>query len=243
VRSRLVISARWLWWALVEWAVIIACLWAAGRWPWLLPVWMLIIGSRQGALAVLMHEAVHYNGVGSRRVNDVVGNLLTAWPLGLDLASYRDWHLPHHVYLGTPLDTEWQLHRRYPGQYTDLTPARRRSILLRDLCGLHWREPIEVIHLAGWHWSAGRAAYYALIAALALAGWWWQVLLYQVCALTTGWMWMRLRIWSEHVDAGDGLTHEYVASIPQRLTYSPHRIWRHRAHHKRGQWDVPGWDL
>src|SRR5438270_161017 len=66
------------------------------------------IGSRQGALAVMMHEAVHYRLLRDRTWNDWVGELFTAWPLFLTLHAYRQNHWAHHRHVNKPNDPDWE---------------------------------------------------------------------------------------------------------------------------------------
>jgi fatty acid desaturase len=57
-------------------------------------------------IVLFFHEAAHYNLAPSRRVNDVLANLVIGSLIGQDIAAYRRIHFDHHRYLGSPLDTE-----------------------------------------------------------------------------------------------------------------------------------------
>lgn len=78
---------------------------ASLRW-WLYPIALVIIGSRQHAMGVLVHEGVHYRLFPSRFWNEVIGESLLAWPLGFTQAGFRRIHLSHHRHNWTPRDPD-----------------------------------------------------------------------------------------------------------------------------------------
>jgi fatty acid desaturase len=79
----------------------------------LYPLWVLLIGSRQHALAILMHDAAHGRVHPDRNWNDAIGELMFAWPLLISMRAYRRVHLAHHRHLQTPLDPDWKLWRKF----------------------------------------------------------------------------------------------------------------------------------
>jgi fatty acid desaturase len=88
-----------------EYAIIAIALALASRYPswWLYPLFVLVIGTRQYALAEIMtHEASHGNLCRSARLNAALGKL-TSWPFLQTFAGYRRYHLDHHR---LPLDDE-----------------------------------------------------------------------------------------------------------------------------------------
>src|SRR5699024_8134594 len=91
---------------------------------------ILLIGSRQLGLAILMHDAAHNALFASRRVNDWVGQWLCARPVGADLPSYRHYHLTHHRYVQTEKDPDLRLSRPFP-----TTRASLIRKFTRDLTG------------------------------------------------------------------------------------------------------------
>ena len=110
---------------------------AAVVWPhpvtWLL-AW-LVFGTRQLALAVLMHEASHGSLFRSRRLNHWIGAWFCAAPLLLDLDEYRATHQQHHLFTGVRYDgrsgdPDLVLVRFYP-----LTRKGLSRWLWRDLTG------------------------------------------------------------------------------------------------------------
>lgn len=63
---------------------------------WLYPLLIVVIGTRQYALAeVMTHEACHHNLCASRGLNDLLG-IFTTWLFFYTLSGYRRYHLEHH---------------------------------------------------------------------------------------------------------------------------------------------------
>jgi fatty acid desaturase len=89
-----------------------------------------VIGTRQLGLSVLMHEAAHRTLFKNRRVNDVVGNWLCAYPVWSDLHPYRRYHLQHHAKNWTSEDPDLNLAVPFP-----VTWASMRRKIWRDLTG------------------------------------------------------------------------------------------------------------
>jgi fatty acid desaturase len=67
-------SWRGLWLVAHCWAVIGAAMWIGARWPITIPLAIVVIGTRQLGLFVLMHDAAHALLHRDRRVNDWVGH-------------------------------------------------------------------------------------------------------------------------------------------------------------------------
>lgn len=79
------------------------------------PVWSQLCAAAVGALvtgyaiafiALYIHEAAHYNVAPGRRHNDRVANLCIGILLATEVARYRQIHMRHHKFLGTPDDPE-----------------------------------------------------------------------------------------------------------------------------------------
>jgi len=62
----------------------------------------LMIGSRQRALMNLLHEASHKKLFRNHALNDWVGRLLTAYPMGASFTAYQSNHFIHHGFLWDP---------------------------------------------------------------------------------------------------------------------------------------------
>lgn len=112
------------------WAAIIAAAVVGVIWPWLIPLSVMVIGTRQLGLAILMHEAAHGGLSLNRSLNDALGHWLCAVPIGADLAAYRPYHLAHHKYAQQAQDPDLPLSAPFP---VDRASLRRK--LVRDLTG------------------------------------------------------------------------------------------------------------
>lgn len=113
--------------------IVIGCAMAAyALWP--NPVTfvaaVLVIGSRQLGLAVLMHDAAHGILLKNKWWNDHVGQWLLAWPVFNDTFRYRDYHLMHHRTTQQPDDPDLVLSAPFP-----ITRASFRRKMIRDITG------------------------------------------------------------------------------------------------------------
>ena len=69
--------------------------------PFFYPLTILIIGSRQRALASLLHEAAHTTLFKSRILNITIGRVLCGWTILQSYGTYRITHvLNHHPKIG-----------------------------------------------------------------------------------------------------------------------------------------------
>lgn len=71
------------------------------------PLLWFIVGSRQHALLILMHETSHGLALRSSRLNDFVGDIFCAAPFFVKMRSYRADHLAHHKWNNTNRDPDW----------------------------------------------------------------------------------------------------------------------------------------
>ena len=91
---------------------------------------VLVIGSRQLGLAILMHEAAHNALFKSRRANDLVGEWLCGRPILAELTAYRHYHLTHHRFTQTAKDPDLVLSSKFPTSHGSL-----KRKFTRDLTG------------------------------------------------------------------------------------------------------------
>lgn len=112
------------------WGVIALATAAGVVIPWLIPLCVMIIGTRQLGLAILMHEAAHGGLSRNGRLNDFLGHWLCATPIGASLAAYRPYHLSHHRFAQQAEDPDLMLSAPFP-----VRPASLRRKLIRDLTG------------------------------------------------------------------------------------------------------------
>lgn len=116
----------------INWGTIFASMALVAAWPNPLTIALalLLIGTRQLGMAILMHDAAHRALFSSRRLNDWVGNWLCAYPIWTDVIPYRPYHLKHHAKNYTAEDPDIGLVRPFP-----ITRASLRRKIVRDLTG------------------------------------------------------------------------------------------------------------
>ncbi|MEL7480163.1 MAG: fatty acid desaturase family protein, partial [Pseudomonadota bacterium] len=119
-----------LWLVIHCWGVIALAI-AAGVWlPWLIPAAIMIIGTRQLGLAILVHEAAHGGLHSNKALNDWLGEYVGGAPIGQSLKSYRPYHLTHHKFAQQPEDPDLILSAPFP-----VTRSSLRRKIIRDLTG------------------------------------------------------------------------------------------------------------
>ncbi|MGE0821034.1 MAG: fatty acid desaturase family protein [Candidatus Binatia bacterium] len=91
-----------------------------------------IIASRQHALMVLTHEAIHKRLARPFWLNDWIARFVAAFPIFISLSKWRFIHLYHHQYTHTAADPDRAIYGRYP-----LTRTKFFRVLVRDTCGLN----------------------------------------------------------------------------------------------------------
>ncbi|MDZ4364923.1 fatty acid desaturase family protein [Brevundimonas sp.] len=112
------------------WIVIGLTIAAGTAWPVLIPLCVMVVGTRQLGLAILMHEAAHGGLSRNLAINDFVGHWLCAVPVGASLGAYRPYHLSHHRFAQQPQDPDLMLSAPFP-----ITSASLRRKIIRDLTG------------------------------------------------------------------------------------------------------------
>jgi fatty acid desaturase len=229
-------TALWNWLAIGLSYVILAKL----GWPaaiWFLPIALVVIGTRQHALALLAHDGAHFLCSRNRALNDVLATVLCAFPLTASLRSYRRFHMVHHQNVGTPEDPEFEYKRGMAPRW-DL-PATRPQIyrqFAKDCLGLGLPDIVQTVktlkpidrrdamYLAAF-WST-------VVAALFLTGYLWCLAVWFVALNTVQWAVFRVRTWTEHAGLGVGETHRLRATWWQRFVFLPTNTWCHYEHHE-----------
>ncbi len=114
------------------WAVIGAAMALYALWPNPLTfiIAVIIIGSRQLGLAILMHDAAHGVLMKTRWLNEFVGQWLCAYPVLGEMIGYRHYHLVHHRRTQQPDDPDLGLSAKFP-----ITRESFRRKMVRDLTG------------------------------------------------------------------------------------------------------------
>ena len=240
----------WQSWAsvLVDWGLVFAsfALVAYLPNPLIILFALAVIGTRQLGLSVLMHEAAHHTLFKNRRVNDIVGNWLCAYPVWSDIGPYRRYHLQHHAKNWSSEDPDLNLAMPFP-----VTWASMRRKIWRDLSGqTAWKRVKFVLKrdLGGmniqqfgsnhsWRNLRGVAiTNLALFAILAALGHPALYLLWIGAWFTTHHLVVRLRSIAEHAmipDPSDPLrnTRTTVARWWERLFIAPNYVNYHLEHH------------
>ena len=91
---------------------------------------VVVIGSRQFALAVLAHDGAHNLLFFNEKINDFTSQWLCAFPLFSDNRPYRPYHLAHHRFTESENDPDLSLSAPFP-----ITKASFRRKVIRDLTG------------------------------------------------------------------------------------------------------------
>ena len=91
---------------------------------------VVVIGSRQLGLLILMHDAAHNALCRASLLNRLLAQCLCAWPTLADTYVYRRYHLQHHVRTLQADDPDIVLTGHYP-----ITRASLRRKLWRDISG------------------------------------------------------------------------------------------------------------
>lgn len=114
-------------WAIIAGAMALFALWPN---PFTFILAVLLIGSRQLGLAILMHDAAHGALARTRWLNELLGSWVTGDAIAADLHAYRPYHLKHHRYTQQAEDPDLVLSAPFP-----ITRASLARKLLRDLSG------------------------------------------------------------------------------------------------------------
>jgi len=218
-----------------------------------LPLAVMVIGTRQLGLFILMHDAAHGLVHPDRRINDAVAR----WFCSSSLGEYRPYHLQHHRYVQQAEDPDLGLSAPFP-----IARASLKRKLLRDLTGqTFYKQRIAPLFAAaskrsplqrdsqelvrGRRFVIGNALGFAVFA-LAGLGWTWLVL--WLLPMAT-WLPLvtRVRNIAEHAlvgrDQPDPLRQARTtqASLVERALLAPYWVNYHLEHHLFTQ--VPCWSL
>ncbi|MEM7279189.1 MAG: fatty acid desaturase family protein [Pseudomonadota bacterium] len=185
---------------------------------------VVLFGSAQIGLAVLMHECAHRSLFRRRSVNDWVGRWLCAEVLIQDLGLYRRYHLLHHKHTGTNRDPDAHITRAYPVPLKSMCRKVARDLLgitgLKTYAGIvamkarYFRYQLngrlqrdeKFLH-APWHsyfanaakGLRGAALVYAIFIGVSIAtGYWIVPLLWLIALFTSFQLMLRLRQIGDH---------------------------------------------
>jgi len=214
---------------------------------------VVIVGSRQNALATLAHEAWHGLLFRSRRLNHLVGRWLYSYPIGILYYHDRTRHLRHHRTVGHDHDPDWI---NYTSE-TRETPARVAIYLGSLLLGRMLvasvvsfatlgqprigvqREPTSETHPSVAVEFGCAVICQAAIAIAMSAGfgrWWSYPLLWLLPLATFAGFFANFRAFVEHVTADDSVApdarlRDIAAGSVTRFFISPSHFNFHALHH------------
>ena len=232
------------------WATIIAAIALVAVWPnpltFILAV--MVIGSRQLGLAILMHDGAHGALHSDAAINLGASQWLCAYPVFAETRAYRRYHLKHHAHTQTDLDPDLILSSPFP-----ITPASYRRKFWRDISGQtgYEQRKAQVLNAMGpverplpqriaalWaNLGPQITANLVIFAVLALAGVWWAYPLLWLLPLLTWFLVVsRVRNIAEHAvvpDNDDPLrnTRTTLANRIERLFLAPYYVNYHLEHH------------
>ncbi len=245
------------------WAIVFAALALAAWQPNVFGVGLalVLVGGRQLALAVLMHECSHRALFEGGALNRWAGRWLCGAPVWSDVDRYRVHHLSHHAHAGSDRDpdlslatgfpiTARSLIRKFARDLTGISGLRRVvGLLLMDAGYLNYsasdtvtRADTSNITLAG-HFVrlvkyltptvVANAVLCLLLIALGIG---WTYWVWVAAYFTTFSLFLRIRSMAEHActdESADPLRHTRTtyASWAARLTVAPHDVNFHTEHH------------
>lgn len=231
---------------LFDWAMVIGLFVLAAAFP--NPVTMLftvlLLGGRQMAFGVLVHETGHKSFFTSQSVNDFVATWLSGYWVFSDKDSYMKRHLMHHKDCGTVDDPDLKNFDAYP---VSITSFKRK--VLRDITGkIGWRRIVSIGRslyrfnelnpgvkkmLAG-----GVICNLALLLALSVAGFAGLYALWVIAFMTSHMLITRIRQIAEHAAVPDHFdpdirlnTRTIYISWLEALLVAPHGLNFHLEHH------------
>lgn len=235
----------------IEWLICILCI-LIGIQFWQAPVIlasMLVIGTRQHALFMLYHDAVHGLVAKKKWLNDFIINLTVGVPFLIPVQFYRPLHLGHHQFLGQDADPEKKfLFVGQPWNYRALPLNKFIWQIFLDISTLSlWMSLLAVYRarhdrdcaFKKYSFDAWGSVYAALIiwgglllvAFLHLPMLKILVLFYIPYFSITPCL-EKLRSFLEHNDHGD-LTNSWAPGFIGRLTIWPYHINYHQEHHRK----------
>ncbi|MDA0791818.1 MAG: fatty acid desaturase family protein [Proteobacteria bacterium] len=229
-----------------DWFLIIGLFVLAAAFPNPLTIVLAVIllGGRQLALGVIIHETGHRTLLPSARANDFCGRWLAGYWVFSDKAAYMKGHLRHHQDAGTLQDPDLPNYVDYP-----IPRVRLKRKVIRDLSGqIGWRRMKSIGRsirdLAGNKTPLrptiirSLAVNVIMLTIMTLAGHPWLYLLWIAAFMTTHMLVTRVRQIAEHAAVPDHYvrdarqnTRTLHVSWVERLLIAPHQVSFHLEHH------------
>ncbi|MGB1217391.1 MAG: fatty acid desaturase family protein, partial [Saprospiraceae bacterium] len=228
--------------------------------PFTIILALFILGGKQLACAIVMHDASHYSLFKSQKLNKNIGNFLGAWAILNNVQQYRPYHLKHHRHAGTEDDPDLNLANNFPTHFASF--CRK---LFRDLSGINGFKAFVgtlAIHAGYFTYSLGGKAerikdkftskekrqmawrnlrgpilFHTIFFTICfLIGYWWLFLLWWAAYFTTFNFSLRIRSMAEHSmtpnmeDPYQNVRTTY-ANFFERILFAPLYVNYHVEHH------------
>jgi fatty acid desaturase len=228
-----------------DWGVIALAI-GLSRWlanPVAYVVAVLVIAGRQHSLLIFMHDAAHGTLTRNKVANEITGQIACAWPLLLDVRSFRHVHLKHHRLEGAPGDPDFDFRSGDDWRFPRSLASVVRPVVL-DFVGFGAVTVLGYLKYYGqaprdprWGIALAKVAFYGLaLALIARTGVWMGLLAYWVVPMLTALKaFVRWREIAEHygVEASHALdrTRTTLTTWIERMTIAPRNINYHLEHH------------
>lgn len=211
--------------------------------PLIILMSLILIGGRQHALGVLLHDCVHGTLFKSKNLNIFFGKWFCAYPLLADFEPYQKTHMLHHAKAGTKEDPDLSNYKNYPVSKSSL----KRKIF-RDLSfqtGIKFliftfsqgnnvmAKSISNKYL--WKSLLVHSLWFGLFYILSYS---WLYLLWLISFLTIYMLFLRIRQVAEHANVPDLYhkepklnTRTTYANFFEKLILAPNHVNFHLEHH------------
>jgi fatty acid desaturase len=231
---------------LFDWSMVIGLFLLAAAFPNPVTILLtiLLLGGRQMAFGVLVHETGHKSFFTSAKVNDFVGTWLSGYWVFSDKDAYMKGHLMHHKDCGTVDDPDLKNFDAYP---VSITSFKRK--VFRDISGkIGWRRIVS-IGRSLYRFNAlkpqlrkmlvgGVICNMTLLLVLTVAGFAWLYALWVIAFITSHMLITRIRQIAEHAAVPDHFspdirrnTRTIYINWLESLVVAPHDLNFHLEHH------------
>lgn len=227
--------------------------------PFTILIALIILGGKQLACAIIMHDCSHNAYFTSARWNTLAGNWFGSYPIIQNVDQYRSYHLQHHKFAGLHDDPDLSLTKGYPT--TAMSMARKFARDLSGATGIKGQLAVLTMHAGYLSYSLGGAAQWLqkrsfaahlqlawqnlrgpvaanliLFGVLWTCGAGWLYLLWTGALLTTYNVSLRVRSMAEHsvVEERENPhknTRTTYANFLERMLFAPHHVNYHAEHH------------
>lgn len=236
----------------MDWLMVFAAIYLSEKFfnPFIYILAVLFIGTRQHAIAILSHDAAHYRILNNRKWNVWLTNVLSSYPMFVQLEIYRLSHIYHHQHTNTEQDPDVIYQKNLPDYQFPMTHKKLLKIFALDFLGVgmiaNFKRAARYAldpeikgavakDLAETKWL--RISFYVtLVALLTVFGGWKLFLMYWLLPL----FWvlpaiLRLRNISEHyglsrVNELKG-SRDVVCGSVEAWLLAPHNVHLHLVHH------------